>query len=132
MGTYIFWGKTLVDAKLRKYFLDYYADYPVCTPNNPVAIYYHMCNKSMFGELWKQESIKPLAIATVYSNIYGVLRLMNENPEAYVLDEIYEHAISSGILIWNMPKEEMKIMQNQLFIYKEKIPKAILEIPLEI
>lgn len=51
IGSYILWGKTLVDEKLRKFELDYYNDYPVYTPNNPVALYYKMCNQNMFSEL---------------------------------------------------------------------------------
>lgn len=130
IGSYILWGKTLVDEKLRKFELDYYNDYPVYTPNNPVALYYKMCNQNMFSELGELKKIKPLALATVYGNIYGVLRLVDADPDRFSLDEIFENVVISGIMILGLSKEKAEAMKEEWKIYVDKIPEEVFRGPL--
>lgn len=130
IGSYILWGKTLVDEKLRKFELDYYDDYPVYTLNNPVALYYKMCNQNMFSELGELKKIKPLALATVYGNIYGVLRLVDADPDRFSLDEIFENVVISGIMILGLSKEKAEAMKEEWKIYVDKIPEEVFRGPL--
>ena len=122
LGTYIFWGKTLSDAKLRRFFLEYYGDYPVYTEKNPGAYYYKLCNQNMFGAFFPMENIKPLALATVYGNVYGAIRLIDSFPERYTLLEIFQHIVTTGMMIWGIPKEKADEIWENMLIYAEKIP----------
>lgn len=121
VGAYILWGLTLHDSKLRKFELDYCADYPVYTSNNPVALYYKMCNKNMYKDIWDLSQVDPLAFATGYGTIYGGLRLIDADPERYSLMEIYRHMIMTGILVWGIPKPEADAMWEELSVYLKKI-----------
>lgn len=129
-GSYIMWGKTLSDPKLRKFEVDYYEDYPVYTPNNPVALYYKICNQSMFSELGDLKQIRPLSLATVYGNIYGVLRLVDAEPERFTPDEIFENVIESSIMLLGLSREKSEALKEKLTLYVERVPEEILAEPL--
>lgn len=131
VGMYIHWGKVLHDSKVRKFGLDYYADYPIYTPNNPVARFYRIANENMYRELWDLSGISQLAIATGYGTLYGAIRLLDENPEKYELIELYHHLLMTGILVWGVPKEEAEVMWKELLTYAEKIPEEIIKAPLQ-
>ncbi len=125
VGSYILWAITLYDEKVRKFELDYYADYPVYTPNNPVALYYKMCNKNMYEEIWDISKVDPLALATGYGTIYGGLRLIDADPQKYSPTEIFRHLIMTGILVWGIPKEEADAMWEELMVYIKKVPEEV-------
>lgn len=127
--SYILWGITLYDARVRKFELDYFADYPIYTPSNPVALYYKICNKNMYENIWDLSHVEPLALATGYGTIYGGLRLMDAFPEKYTPREIYRHMIMTGILVWGIPKEEADAMWDELLVYINKIPDSRLREP---
>lgn len=125
--SYILWGISLYDAKVRKFELDYFADYPIYTPNNPVALYYKMCNKNMYEKIWDLSNIDPLAVATGYGTIYGGIRLIDADPSKYSPVEVFRHMIMTGILVWGIPKEEADAMWDDLLIDIERIPEEILK-----
>lgn len=127
VGMYIHWGKVLHDARIRKFELDYYADYPVYTPNNPVARYYKLCNQNMYKEILDVSKIDPMALATGYGTIYGGIRLLDVDPEKYDLIEVYRHMIMTGILVWGIPKEEADAMWEELMVYIKKVPQDVVE-----
>lgn len=127
VGMYIHWGKVLHDARIRKFELDYYADYPVYTPNNPVARYYKLCNQNMYKEILDVSKIDSMALATGYGTIYGGIRLLDVDPEKYDLIEVYRHMIMTGILVWGIPKEEADAMWEELMVYIKKVPQDVVE-----
>lgn len=128
-GMYVHWGKVLHDPKVRKFELDYYTDYPVYTPNNPVARYYKISNEKMYKDIWDLSKIDPLTIATGYGTLYGGMRLLDNEPEKYNLTEVFRHLIMTGILMWGIPKEDADQMWEELLVYINKIPQEVVEQP---
>ena len=126
VAMYLHWGKVLYDPKIRKFELDYYADYPVYTPNNPVARYYKICNENMYRELWDLSGIDSLAIATGYGTLYGAIRLLDENPAKYDLIDLYRHLLMTGILVWGIAKEQADAMWEEVVEYLKKIPNEVI------
>lgn len=129
VGMYLHWGKVLHDEKIRKFELDYYADYPVYTPNNPVARYYKMCNEKMYREIWDLSGVDLLAVATGYGTLYGGMRLLDDGPEKYNLIELYRHLLMTGILTWGIPKAEADVMWEEVLTYIRMIPDSVIEAP---
>ena len=84
----------------------------------------------MFSELGELKKIKPLALATVYGNIYGVLRLVDADPDRFSLDEIFENVLISGIMILGLSKEKAEAMKEEWKIYVDKIPEEVFRGPL--
>ncbi len=122
LAMYCFWVRTIHDAKFRKFINDYQSDFPVYVPDAGMPQFYRVAYNGMHGHIWNLEDISPVAFASVYGYIIGVIQMMNANPSAYDARQLFRMCLNWGMAIWGIPSEKIHARWAELESFIDSIP----------
>ncbi len=125
LAMYLAWKRILKDEKYRKFFLDYYNDYPVYDPDTGMGHFFQILCKEMFGQIWTIEEIPTVAFASVYGLMAGMFQIVAVHPEAFDAAELLHNCISWGTSIWEIPRETIDQFWRELQSYIDLFPETI-------
>ncbi len=131
LATYCLCVRTAKDARFRKFINDYLSDFPTYVPDAGMPQFYRVVYSGMHGHIWDIEDISPLAFASVYGYIVGMIQMMIAKPDAHDTKSLFQMCLNWGRSIWGIPKDKIDTRWEELESYIDSIPlKEIVDIPL--
>lgn len=122
LAIYILWYRLLTDNGTRKFLLDYLGDYPVYHEKHTLSRYCDMLYQNMYKRSWAKKKKDPLANASVYGYIMGMIQLGGTHPESYTPLELLHYTVIYGNMILGISGEDIEKFWSELLLYVELIP----------
>ncbi len=125
LAMYLAWDRMLKDIKYRKFFLDYYQDYPVYDPNTGLGRFFQILCREMFGRIWSVDQIPIIAFSSVYGFMAGMFQIMAVHPDSLQAAELLHNCIFWGTSIWEIPRETIEQFWKELQVCIDQFPENI-------
>lgn len=122
LAVYMIWHQLLTDTRFMKFNIDYFLDYPVYCKRHGISKYYDVLYEGMYKNIWDTKKVEPLAYASVYGHIMGVMQLAASRPGIFTALELFQHCIIYCNTIFGISKEEIEQLWDELLPYIEKLP----------
>lgn len=127
LALYMIWHQSMRLSGVGRFHAVYSRDCPVYDLKSGLPMFYRTVYNRIFGEVWKMDDISPLAYATAYGHLMGMMQLVAEHPERYDPKEVFMHGIITCAKIWWMPETSMAPLWEQLRSYMARIPETEIE-----
>lgn len=114
LAIYVLWKQFFEDARIRKFFLDYFDDQPVYSSGRELGHFYRTLYNQMYENIWDIEKIDDLSFASFYGHLHGIIQLIDANPSLYNADSLFWHAYHTSTAAYGMPAEKVTLLEEQL------------------
>ena len=120
---YIQWYKFLHDPKSRRFIVDYSKDEPVYQEKKGLSYCYALASHLAYRPFFNPKDIPPLAFASAYGYIGGLIRLIDSNPSAYTAEYVFYECLSSIVRLWRLDDAITEKVRSVIDPYIRSLPK---------
>ncbi len=111
---YLIWNKILTDKEIGRFFIDYYTDFPVYSPDKELSIFITTLYKNCYNDILPLSEIDLFDLASMYGYLGCISQMVKQMPGKFSIDTLFPNILSCCFRILRLPQDRTEPLLQSL------------------